>query len=190
MQKETMIREVECIQHVVIPTKDIDPNGKVPTSSVVTNLLKRLTTYKAVEDVGYFIGVTKLKTICKGKSNDSTENTEFLVAFNCRTLLPMKGEIMIGIVHMTTRFGVFLKSGPMELVYLSTQKMPDYYYVDEGNRLFLSNDLSRIEEGVVVRFMVLATRWRQMTRDICVLASIEGDSLGPVATAGLDGFDL
>ncbi|KAL8263559.1 hypothetical protein R6Q59_021689 [Mikania micrantha] len=185
-----MLREVECIQQVVIPTKDIDTDGMVPTSLVVTNLLKRLAAYRALEGVGYFVGVTKLKTICKGKSNDSTKYTEFLVAFTCRTLLPIKGEVMIGIVHMITRFGVFLKSGPMELVYLSTQKMPNYYLVDEGKLLFLSNDLSRIEEGVVIRFMVLATRWSQRTRDINVLASIEGDSLGPVATAGLDGFDL
>ncbi|KAK9059001.1 hypothetical protein SSX86_021620 [Deinandra increscens subsp. villosa] len=185
-----MLREVECIQHVVIPTKDIDTNGMVPTGLVVTNLLKKLTAYKALKGVGYILGVTKLKSIRRGKFNDPTKHTHFSVAFNCRTLLPMEGEVMIGIVHMITRFGVFLKTGPMELVYLSTQKMPDYYFVDEGKPFFLSNDLSRIEEGVVIRFVILATRWSQRTRDINVLASIEGDSLGPVATAGLDGFEL
>ncbi|KAI3804265.1 hypothetical protein L1987_25683 [Smallanthus sonchifolius] len=187
-KNETMLREVECIHHVVIPTKDIDTNGMVPTSSVVTNLLKKLTTYKALEGDGYILGITKLKTIYKRKIDNPTK---YIVAFNCRTLLPMKGETMIGIVHAVTRLGVFLKSGPMKIVYLSIRKMPNYYYfVDEGKSLFLSNDLSRIEEGVVIRFVVHATRWNQSTRDIYVLASIEGDSLGPVATAGLDGFEL
>ncbi|CAH1412286.1 unnamed protein product [Lactuca virosa] len=99
-------------------------------------------------------------------------------------------ETMIGIVHSVNRFGVFLKSGPMKIVYLSTRKMPNYYYVDEGEPGFLSNDMSRIEKDVVVRFVVFATRWNQRTRDIRVLASIEGESLGPVSTAGLDGFEV
>ncbi|KAF5816652.1 putative nucleic acid-binding protein [Helianthus annuus] len=185
-----MLLEVECLHEVVIPTKDIDTNGMVPARLVVTNLLKKLTAYKALDGDGYILGVTKLKTICKGKRHESTKCFSFLVAFICRTLLPMKGEVMFGIVHRVLRTGVFLKSGPMELVYLSAQKMPNYHLVDEGNPLFLSNDLSRIEEGVVIRFVVLATRWRQMNCDISVLASIEGDSLGPVATAGLDGFEL
>lgn len=194
LQNETMYREVECLQHVVIPTTDLDTNGTIPTSSVVTNLLKQLTIYKALEEFGYFLGVTKLKAIGNGRKHESTKYIDFLVAFNCRTLLPMKGEVMTGIVHTISRFGVFLKSGPMKIVYLSTRKMPNYYFVDDengkGKPLFLSNDFSRIEMGVVVQFVVLATRWSQRTRDISVLASIEGESLGPVATAGLDGFEL
>ncbi|XP_071732538.1 DNA-directed RNA polymerase IV subunit 7-like isoform X2 [Rutidosis leptorrhynchoides] len=187
-----MLHEIECLQHVVIPIEDLDSNGTVPTRLVVTNLLKRLAMCKALEEVGYFLGVTKLKTIDNGRKHDSAKFIDFLVAFNCRTLLPMKGEVMIGIVHTISQFGVFLKSGPMKIVYLSNRKMSNYNYVDvdEGKPVFMSNDLSRIEKGVLIRFVVFATRWSPKTRDISVLASIEGDSLGPVATAGLDGFEL
>nr|XP_043629877.1 DNA-directed RNA polymerase IV subunit 7-like isoform X2 [Erigeron canadensis] len=184
-----MFREVECLSHVVIHSKDLNTKGVCPTSSVVTNLLKQLTNLKAYEEFGYVLGVTKLKAIGNARKIGSTKYM-FLVAFNCRTLLPMKGEVMIGIVHSISRYGVFLKSGPMKIVYLSIRKMPNYSYVDEGKPMFLCNDMSRIEKGVVVRFVVLATRWSQRTRDHNVLASIDGDSLGPVATAGLDGFDL
>ncbi|XP_071690923.1 DNA-directed RNA polymerase IV subunit 7-like [Rutidosis leptorrhynchoides] len=185
-----MLHDIECLQHVIIPTKDLDANGMVPTRSVVTNLLKQLSMYKAIEEFGYFLGVTKLKTIDNGRKLDSTKYIDFLVAFNCRTLLPVEGEVMIGVVHTISRFGVFLKSGPMNIVYLAPRKMPNYYFVDEGKPLFMSNDLSRIEKGVLIRFVVFATKWIQRTRDVRVLASIDGESLGPVATAGLDGFEL
>lgn len=190
MQKETMLREVECLQHVRVPTQGLSVNRMVSTSSVVTHLLRQLTMCKALEEIGYILGVTKLNAIVKGEKSDCTKHVNFLVSFNCRTLLPMKGEVMFGIVHTISRFGVFLKSGPMKIVYLSTRKMPNYYFVDDGKPLFMSNDLSRIEKDVVIRFVVLATRWSQRTRDISILASIEGDSFGPVATAGLDGFEL
>lgn len=193
-----MLCEVECLQHVAVLTKDVDTNGTVPTSSIVSSLLKQLKMCKALEEFGYFVGVTKLKTIGNAIINDeSLKYIDFLVAFNCRTLLPVKGEVMIGIVHSINRFGVFLKSGPMKVVYLSTRKMPNYYYFveeeeeEEGKPVFLSNnDLSRIEKDVVIRFTVFATRWNQRTRDIRVLASIDGESLGPVTTAGFDGFDF
>ncbi|KVH91084.1 DNA-directed RNA polymerase IV subunit 7-like [Cynara cardunculus var. scolymus] len=188
-----MLCEVECLQHVAVPTKDVDTNGTVPTSSIVSSLLKQLKMCKALEEFGYFLGVTKLKNIGTGRiNNESLKYIDFLVAFNCRTLLPVKGEVMVGIVHSINRFGVFLKSGPMKIVYLSTRKMPNYYYFveEEGKPVFLSNDLSRIEKDVVIRFVVFATRWNQRTRDIRVLASIEGESLGPVTMAGFDGFDI
>ncbi|KAI3700791.1 hypothetical protein L2E82_45429 [Cichorium intybus] len=190
LPSRTMLCEVECLQHVSISTKDLDKTGKIPASSIVTKLLKQLTIYKALEEFGYFLGVTKLKAIKNGINHDSKKYIDFLVVFNCRTLLPVKGEVMIGIVHSINRFGVFLKSGPMKVVYLSTRKMPNYYFVDEGEPVFLSNDMSRIENDVVVRFVVFATRWNQRTRDIRVLASIEGESLGPVSSAGLDGFEV
>ncbi|GJS78610.1 DNA-directed RNA polymerase V subunit 7-like protein [Tanacetum coccineum] len=185
-----MLREVECLQLVGVPTQDLNSNRMVPTSSVVTRLLRQLTICKAFEEFGYILGVTKINTIVNGEKTDCTKYANFWVSFNCRTLLPVKGEVMFGIVHSISRYGVFLKSGPMKIVYLSTRKMPNYYFVDEGKPLFMSNDLSRIEKDVVIRFVVLATRWIQRTRDISVLASIEGDSFGPVATAGLDGFEL
>lgn len=190
MQKETMLREVECFQYVVIHTKDLNTNGLVSSRLVVTNLLKQMTRLKAMEKFGYFLGITKLKTIDNVRKHDSAKFIEFLVKFNCRTLVPKQGEFMVGIVYKITRLGVFLKCGPMKSVFLSVRKMPNYYFVDEGKPLFLSNDLSRIEKDVVIRFVVFATRWNQRTRDINVLASIEGESLGPVTTAGLDGFEV
>lgn len=189
-----MLSEVECSCHVVVPLKDLDKNELVPQSLIITRLLKQMLNWKSTEEHGYFLAVTKLKSIGSGEVEDSSRYILFPIIFRCRMFLPMNGEIMLGVVYRINRYGVFLRSGPINCVYLSAQKMSNYYYVDEENPFFLSNDLSRIENDVVIRFMVFGKRWtlknRFVEREFMILATLEGNCLGPIALPGYDGLAL
>lgn len=188
-----MLCDVECLFHAVVPAKDLDSNGSVHQSLIITRLLKQLSNVKVTEDLGYFLAVTELKSIGNAKFDDSSKYILFPVTFVCRTFLPVNGEIMLGVVRKVHSSGVFLKCGPMNYVYLSSQKMPNYYYVPNGKNPFFSSDnLSRIEKDVVVRFRVFALRWtsRKNEREIMILATLEGDCLGPISLAGSDEMEL
>ncbi|GAA0171130.1 hypothetical protein LIER_41087 [Lithospermum erythrorhizon] len=71
------------------------------------------------------------------------------------------------------------------------QTMPNYHFEPGGeNKSFLNNDRSRIQIGVAIRFVILAARWAETEGEYGVLASLVGDSLGPIALAGNDGLDI
>ncbi|KAK2972935.1 hypothetical protein RJ640_021992 [Escallonia rubra] len=183
-----MLHEAECNYHVPIPAQDIDKNGKVALSSVATCLLKCVLELKAAERCGYFLAVTKLKSI--GKGYEFSGSCYFRVDFNCRTFLPVDGEIMVGVVSAIDIFGAYLKCGPMNYVYLPAHKMPGFHLVDGKNPHFLADNLSRIENGDMIRCKVFAVRWiekiRHIEREFIILASLEGDGLGPISLPGSD----
>lgn len=190
MQFTDMLREVVLTHQVVISVKSVDKNKEVLASYIVERLLKQLSNAKACE-YGYLIAVTKLISIGRGDDKFCSEHILFPVDVCCRTFTPVDGEVMTGLVHNINHRGVFLKSGPMNMVYLSSQMMPNYYYVSGGNAAFVREDSSKIEIGVVVRYIVLAVRWIQdKWNEFRVLASIASDGLGPVSLNGLDGIDL
>ncbi|KAI5649366.1 hypothetical protein M9H77_35371 [Catharanthus roseus] len=185
--KLNMLCDAECSCHVIIPVKFMEKGHPVLKGLVATRLLHQLSAVIATENCGYFLAVTKLKSIGRGKPCESSTCIIFPVTFCCRTLIPKNGEIMTGTVHIVQKRGVFLKCGPMNQIYLSSQKMPNYQYVETENPFFLSNDMSRIEKNGVVCFSVFAVRWKEdKYRQFKILASIEGDSLGPVSLAGTD----
>lgn len=185
-----MLREVVLTHKVVISVNRVEKNKEVLASFVIKRFLKQLSNIKACE-YGYLLSVTKLISIGHGDNKYSSEYILFPVDFRCRTFTPVYGEVLTGIVHKVSHHGVFLKSGPMSMVYLSARKMPNYNYVLGENPIFVKDDLSKIQIGVVVSYQVLAVRWRQdKWREFRVLASIESDGLGPVALNGLDGVDL
>ncbi|KAL3578085.1 hypothetical protein D5086_019589 [Populus alba] len=92
-----------------------------------------------------------------------------------------KGEILEGVVHKVLKHGVLLRCGPIENIYLSSMKMLDYRYVPGENPVFLNDKTSKIEKDVVVRFVVLGTKWLEAEREFQALVSLEGDYLGPVS---------
>lgn len=184
-----MLDEVECSFYVEVPLTEVDEKKQVPQSLIVTRLLKLLLILKSTEEHGYFIAVKNLKRIGTGKFVDSLNYVVFPVWVRCRTFLPVRGEIMHGVVYKVFMNGVFLRMGPMRFIYLSNQKMPGYSYVhNDQNPFFVSNDQSRIELDVTIRFMVFGTRWtprnNYVEREYMILASLEGDCLGPMALSG------
>lgn len=185
-----MLREDIWTAKVVVPIKILEKNKKVLTSVVAKRLLLQMSKMKACES-GYMLAVTKLISIGLGDDKFSSQHIIFPVDFCCRVFTPVAGEVMTGIVHKISSSGVFLKSGPMNMVYISSRVMPDYHYVPGETRRFMRDDLSKIEIGVVVRYVVLAVRWiEDKWREFRVLASIDADGLGPVSLNGLDGLDL
>ncbi|KAG5236309.1 hypothetical protein OIU76_011134 [Salix suchowensis] len=189
-----MFGDVEVCSTVRIIAENLDRNGLAPQRSIITHLLKDLLNMKASKDHGYFLAVTSLKSIGKGEVVNKSGEVLFDVEFNCRTFMPMKGEILQGVVHRTFRHGVLLRCGPVKYIFLSARKMPSYQYISEENPVFLNDELARIENNVVVRFSVLDVRWIEkmwdMRRDFMMLASLVGDSLGPISLCGSDELDL
>ncbi|GFY84994.1 hypothetical protein Acr_03g0017680 [Actinidia rufa] len=190
-----MFHEMEVRGRVAISTKSLDSNGVVSQSSVVARLLKELLLLKSTEEHGYFLVVTKLKSIGNGEFEEESSDICFPVSVECRTFLPVRGEIMLGVVHQVYRSGVFLQCGPMKFIYLSARKMPNFYPVRwKTQEVFMNDNLSRIENDVVIRFVVFSTRWRKkdwnIEREFMILASMEGDGLGPVSLPGSDALDL
>ncbi|KAL1804001.1 hypothetical protein ACET3Z_032648 [Daucus carota] len=190
-----MLNEVEYSFYVVVRLAELDENKQVPQNLIVTRLLKQMMHVKSTEEIGYLLAVTKLKRIGTGLVLDSPDCVLFPVCVQCRTFLPMSGEIMYGVVYKINMYGVFIKRGPMRFIYLSARKMPGYSYVDDDqNPFFVSTDGSRIELDVVLSFIVYGTRWTQRNnyaeREYMIVASLDGNGLGPMALSGHDDLDL
>ncbi|KAK4854994.1 hypothetical protein QYF36_003025 [Acer negundo] len=190
-----MFSEVELLRDVAVLAENLDRNGLVSQRFIMTRLLEDLLKEKANKDLGYFLAVTSLKSIGNGKLQDESGNVFFPVAFKCRTFMPLRGEVLEGVVHHIYRFGVFLQCGPVKYAFLSFRKMPNYSYVPGEHPTFVNDQLAKIENGVVVRFLVLGVRWIEkrgeiMKRDFVMLASLEGESLGPISLSGTDEMDF
>lgn len=194
-----MLFDTELCSRVIVPVQNLQKGGHIPKSLVMMRLLYQLSVVKATAEIGYFLAVTKLKSIEKDGSGtvccecQSSHHLIFRVTFCCRTFMPQKGEVMVGTVYRVLRRGVMIKCGPMNLVYLSSQLMPTYQYVEEEDPFYLSNDLSRIQKDVFIRFMVFAFRWNDgdsTRRQFEILATIQGDCLGPISLAGSDEMEL
>ncbi|XP_047947897.1 DNA-directed RNA polymerase subunit 7-like protein [Salvia hispanica] len=182
-----MLREVVLTHQVWVSVKSVDINKEILASYVVGRSLKQLSKDKACKH-GYMLAVTKLIRIGRGENKLCPEHILFPVVFRCRVFIPVAGEVLTGVVQHVVMGGVFLKSGPMHMVYLSTRLMPNYLFVP-GERTYVRDDSSKIGIGVVVRYSVYAVRWiEDKYREFRVLATIDADGLGPVALNGLDGI--
>ncbi|KDO45873.1 hypothetical protein CISIN_1g048593mg, partial [Citrus sinensis] len=132
----------------------------------VTRLLKGLINEKACKDQCYFLSVTNLKSIGRERGTVNESGVVFFpVTFLCRTFLPVKGEILHGVIH------------------IAVCEQP-----------FFSNEQqAKIRNGLVVQFLVTAVQWidegRNLKKKYLVFGRVEGESLGPVSLSGWAGTD-
>lgn len=188
-----MLCEVE-LDRYVYPGKP-DRNGLISRRSIVTCLLKYLLLEKASKDHGYFLAITSIKSISLHAVR-GFPYPWFRMIFKCRSFMPFQGEILQGVVEQVFRSGrgLLLRSGPLKLAFLSVIKMPGYSFVPGENPSFLHDKLGKIEAGVVVRFTVLSVRWMGRRwgarNEFAVLASIDGESLGPLPLVQPDDIEL
>ncbi|TYJ20151.1 hypothetical protein E1A91_A09G242400v1 [Gossypium mustelinum] len=96
-----MFFEVELQRDVKIHATNLDK--PVSRRFILACLLDNLFKEKASEDHGYFLAVTRLKSIGKGNVMDESGNTVFTVVFTCRTFKPFPGEELQGVVRYITR---------------------------------------------------------------------------------------
>lgn len=178
---DKMFLKVKLPWNVIIPAENLDAKGLMLQKSIVLRLLEDFAHKKATKDLGYYLAVTTLESIGDGKIRQSTGEVLFPVVFSGITFKIYRGEILEGIVHKVLKHGVFLRCGPIENVYLSNAKMADYKYVQGENPVFLNDKHSKIEKDVVVRFIVIGTKWLEAEREFQALVSLEGDYLGPVS---------
>ncbi|KAE8684333.1 DNA-directed RNA polymerase V subunit 7 [Hibiscus syriacus] len=76
---------------------------------------------------------------------------------------------------------VLFPCGPVQNIYLSHIKMPDYRYVPGENGMFMNDKHWKTQKDVVIRFIVIGTKWMEAERESQALVSSEGDYLGPVS---------
>ncbi|KAK4775679.1 hypothetical protein SAY87_023640 [Trapa incisa] len=176
-----MYLKVKLPWNVIIPAENLDQKGLILQRSIIIRLLDDFTCRKATKDLGYYLAVSSLERIGEGKVRQYSGDVLFPVVFNGVTFKLFRGEILEGVVHKVLKHGVFLRCGPVENVYLSHLKMPDYKYVPGENPVFMNDKLSKIGKDVSVRFIVIGTKWLEADREFQVLVSLEGDFLGPVS---------
>ncbi|KAL3728377.1 hypothetical protein ACJRO7_033030 [Eucalyptus globulus] len=176
-----MFLKVQLPWNVIISAEDLDAKGLMLQRSITIRLLDDFACKKATKDLGYFCAVTTLDSIGEGKVRQYSGDVLFPVVFSGITFKLLRGEILDGVVHKVFKHGVLLRCGPVDNVYLSNQKMPDYKYVPGENPVFLNDKLSKISKDVTVRFMVIGTKWLEVEREFRVLVSLEGDFLGPIS---------
>ncbi|KAL5781879.1 hypothetical protein ACOSP7_006908 [Xanthoceras sorbifolium] len=175
-----MFLKIQLSWNVVIPAESLESNGLMLQRSMILRLLDDFASKKASKDLGYYLAVTTLDNIGEGKVRQNTGDVLFPVRFSGITFKIFRGEIIEGIVHKVLKHGVFLRCGPIENIYLSNMKMPDYRYVPGEDPEFLNDKLSKIKKDVVIRTIVLGTKWLEAEREFQALVSLEGDYLGPV----------
>lgn len=166
--------------NIIIPAENLDVNGLLLQRAIVIRLLDEWATKRATKDLGYFVALTTLDSIGEGKVRERTGDVLFPVTFSCITFKLFRGEIFEGTVNRIMKHGVLLKCGPIDNIYLSNQKMGDYKYILGENPVFMSDTLPKIEKDTVLRLIVLGTKWLEATREIQVLASLDGNLLGPL----------
>ncbi|KAL5554697.1 hypothetical protein UlMin_042098 [Ulmus minor] len=191
-----MFREVELERIVPVLAESCNSDKIISQRSIVTQLLEGLLREKACKNCGYFLSVTGLKRIGEGQAVEQG-NLIFPVVFKCRTFLPLKGEIFQGVVTSVLRLGVFLRFGPIKYAFLCDRKMHGYQFVSGENPSFVNDEHAEIKKDVVVRFKVLDVRWVEkregrvcIRKEFMMLATIDGDSLGPISLCESDELDL
>ena len=171
--------EAEMSWNVLISPSQLDRKGLLLRKGIIVRLLEDVTNRRASKEHGYYVAVNRLKAISEGKVRELTGDVLFPVTFTCITQKPMKGEVMVGHVDRILKHGVFLKSGPIESIFMAEKSMSDYKYIGGENPIFM-NDHSKLEKGTAVRFKVMGFRWMEADHQFQLLATIAGDFLGPL----------
>ena len=176
-----MFLKVELPWNVMIPAENMDAKGLMLKRTILIQLLEAFASKRATKELGYYLTVTSLDKIGEGKIREHTGEVMFPVVFSGMTFKIFKGEILEGVVHKVLRHGLFMRCGPVENVYLSHVKMPDYKYLPGENPIFMNEKMSRIQVDTLVRFVVIGTKWMEVEKEFQALASLEGDYLGPIS---------
>ncbi|KAK6161396.1 hypothetical protein DH2020_004777 [Rehmannia glutinosa] len=167
--------------NVVLAAENLDIKGLMLQKAIITRLMADFAAKKASKDLGYFLAVSTVLSIGEGKVRQQSGDVLFPVDFSCITFKMLTGEVLEGVVHKILKHGVFLKCGPAENVFLSQKKMDDYQYVPGENPYFMNGKSSKIEKGVVVRFLVIGERFKEAEKVFEAVGSLEGDYLGPIS---------
>ncbi|KAH7522187.1 hypothetical protein FEM48_Zijuj07G0111800 [Ziziphus jujuba var. spinosa] len=176
-----MFLKVQLPWNVVILAENLDAKGLMLQKAIVIRLMDEFATKKATKDLGYFLAFTTLDKAGEGKVRQNTGDVMFPVVFSGITFKLYRGEILEGVVHKVFKHGVLLRCGPVENIYLSSLKRTDYQHMPEENAFFLNDMPSKIEKDVVVRFIVIGTKWLEADREFQALVSLDGDYLGLIA---------
>ncbi|GFP95875.1 DNA-directed RNA polymerase v subunit 7 [Phtheirospermum japonicum] len=167
--------------NIVLPAENMDINGLMLQKAIITRLMADFAAKKASKELGFFLAINTVTGIGEGKVRQHSGDVLFPVDFSCITFKMFAGEVLEGTVHKILKVGVFMRCGPAENVFLSLKLMDDYEYVPGEIPYFMNPKSSKIEKGVVVRFLVHGVRYAEAEKDFHAAASLKGDYLGPIS---------
>ncbi|KAL0907407.1 hypothetical protein M5K25_021818 [Dendrobium thyrsiflorum] len=168
--------EVEMNENLVIPLDQLHSKGLLPHKVIILHLLEKIVGRKASKEHGYYIAITTLNSIGEDQVDKLTGETIFPVSFNCTTVKPCKGEILIGTINKVVMHGIFLKSGPIERILITSKTMVDYKFNMVEEPIFVNeNQQSKIVKGTKVRFRVSGIRWIEWDKEFHIMAILAGD---------------
>ncbi|PKU72528.1 DNA-directed RNA polymerase V subunit 7 [Dendrobium catenatum] len=173
--------EIEMKGNVVVPPDQLDSKGLLLRKGIILRLLDDIACKKASKEHGYYVAVTTLNYVAEGQVHELTGEVIFPVSFSCTTVKPCKGEILAGTIDKVLKHGIFLKSGPIQNIFLSEKMMKDFKFSMAEEPMFVNEDQhSTMEKGTKVRFKVLGIKWIEWDRGFQMLATLAGDFLGPI----------
>ncbi|KAL6522716.1 hypothetical protein OROHE_016563 [Orobanche hederae] len=166
--------------NVILPAENLTINGLMLQKAIITRLMADFAAKKASKELGFFLAVNTVVNIGEGKVRQQSGDVLFPVDFSCITFKMLSEEVLEGTVHKILKHGVFLRCGPAENVFLSHKMMEDYEYMPGENPYFMNVKSSKIEKGMVVRFLVIGVKFMEAEKDFHAVGSLQGDYLGPV----------
>ncbi|XP_050373210.1 DNA-directed RNA polymerase V subunit 7-like [Argentina anserina] len=171
----SMYLKVKLCWNVVIPPKSLQIDGVKFQTELSRRLLNAFSEERATKDLGYLLAVTTVESIGDGKVRPGTGEVKYPVVFNCITFKLFPGEIIHAVVCKVMWHGVCLRCGPVENLFLSANRIPDYQYIPrDDDSMFLNpaKSQSRIRKDVTIRCIVIATRWSDADREFRVLVDL------------------
>jgi DNA-directed RNA polymerase subunit E' len=109
------------------------------------------------EQLGYVIGVTKIKVNTFGKIIPGDGATFHKVEFSLLTFYPKIHEVIEGEVVEIAEFGAFVRIGPVDALLHVSQLMDDYISYDERQGVLMGKETKRkLQTGDRVRVRVTA----------------------------------
>ncbi|KAJ0974047.1 hypothetical protein J5N97_016012 [Dioscorea zingiberensis] len=178
--KNMVFLEVEMTWNVLIAPDKFDAKGLLLRKAIILRLMEDIANRKASKEHGYYVAVMALRTIGEGKVREMTGEVLFPVTFTCITQKPTKGEVLVGTVDKILKQGIFLKSGPLDSIFLSEKTMKDYQFSAGDNPMFLNGKHSKLEKDTMVRFKIFGLKWVESDRNFRALATLAADYLGPL----------
>ena len=109
------------------------------------------------EELGYVIGVTKIKVNPCGKIIPGDGATFHKVQFSLLTFFPKIQEVIEGEVVEIAEFGAFVRIGPVDALLHVSQLMDDYISYDERQGVLMGKETKRkLQTGDKVRVRITA----------------------------------
>lgn len=143
----------------------------------IKNNLKRLYNGKCLEKFGCIIKINTVEECSDGliEAEDMTCSARFVVKFNCRLCLPMKGRDIICVIDKIVKQLFSAKNGPITIIGDSKKINEEIFYIDSEEKIRLKQTSMELVQGMHIRVKILTytfTNYEETILSISYLKNI------------------